>query len=79
MTTQHRRTGYTSKDRDLNAHVEDTGGIDIGPNNNNENTYSLDTRLAFGGSEVDGHFGNLLPNSQANLTILTREINRFQQ
>ena len=75
MTTYHGGTGGTGKDRDLNSHIEDTGGIDIGPSNDNESTNSLDTMFAFGVSEADGHFGDLLPNSQANLTILAREIN----
>ena len=75
MTTCHRGTECTGKVRDLDSHIEDTGGIDIGPNNDNECTNSLDTTLAIGGSEADGHLGTLLPSSQANLTILTREIN----
>ena len=75
MTTHHGGTGHTGRDRDLNSNVEDTGGIDIGPNNDNENTTSLDTMLASGGLEADGHLGDILPSSQANLTILTREIN----
>ena len=53
--------------------------MDIGPNNDNESTNSLDTMIAFGGSEADGHLGDLLPNSKANLGILAREINSFQQ
>ena len=75
MTTHHRETGHTGKDRDLDSHVEDTGGIDIGPYNDHESTNSLDTTIDFGGSEADGHLGNVLPNSQANLSVLTREIN----
>ena len=72
-------TGHTSEDRDLNSHVEDTGGIDVGPNNDNEKTNSLDTTLAFGGSEVDDCLSDLLLSSQANLAILTREICSLQQ
>ena len=75
MTTHHGGTGYTGKDRDLDSYVEDTRGIDIGPDNDNESTNSLDTMLPFGGWEADGHLCDLLPSSQANLTILTREIN----
>ena len=76
----HRGTGHTGKKGDLNSHVDittkrDTRGIDIDPINDNEGTNSSDTTLAFGGLEVDGHLGNLLPSSQANLTIFTREIN----
>ena len=84
MTTCNRGTGHIGEDRDLNSHIDiategDTGGIDIGPNNANESKNSLDTILAFGGSEVDGCLSDLLPSSQANLTILTREINNLQQ
>ena len=34
----------------------------------------MDTMIAFRGSEVDGHLGDLLPNSQTSLDILTRKI-----
>ena len=40
MTSHHRGTGHTGKDRDLNSHVEDTRGKDIGPDNDNESTNS---------------------------------------
>ena len=79
MTTCHGGAGHTGKDRDLDSHIEDTRGMDIGSNNDNESTNSLDTMIDFGGSEVDGHLNDLLPNSQANLGILTREINSLQQ
>ena len=59
---------------DLDSYVEDTGGIDIGPVNGNESTNSSDTMLAFGGLEADGHLGDLLPSSQANLSVFIREI-----
>ena len=75
MTTCHRGAGHAVKDRDLDFHIEDTRGIDIGPHNDNESTNSSDTMTAFGGSEADGHLGNLLPNSEANLSIHRREIN----
>ena len=54
MTTHHGGAGQTCKDRDLNFHIEDTRGMDIGPNNDNESTDSSDIMIAFGGSEVDG-------------------------
>ena len=60
---------------DLNFHVEDTGGRVTGPNNDNENTNSLDTAFASGELEVDGHLGSLLPSCWVNVTILTREVN----
>ena len=75
MTTHHGGTGHTGKDKDLNSHVENTRGIDIGPDNDNESTNSSDTTPAFGGSEADDHLSDLLPSSQANLTTLTREVN----
>ena len=40
MTTYHRGAGHTGKDTDLDSHIEDTRGIDIGPNKNNESTNS---------------------------------------
>ena len=79
MTTHHRGTGHTDKARDLYSHVENTGGIDIGPDNDNESTNSSDTTITFGGLEADGCLGDLLHSSQANLTVLTREINSLQQ
>ena len=79
MATHHGGTGHTDEDRDINSSIdittkEETGGIDIGPDNDNESTNSLDTMFAFRGSEVDGHLSDLLPSSQAKLTIHTREI-----
>ena len=79
MTSHHGGTGYTSKDRELDSHVKDTKGIDIGPNNNNESMNSSDTTIALGGSEADVHLGNLLHSSQANLTVPTREISSLWQ
>ena len=79
MTTHHRGMGHTGEDRDLDSHIKDTRGIDIGPDNDNESTNSWDTTFASGGSETDGHLCNLLPRSQANLTILTKEINSLPQ
>ena len=75
MTTHHRGTGHTGKDRELNSHIEDIGGIYIGPNNDNESTNSSDTTIAFEGSEADGHLSDLLHSSHVNLTVPTREIN----
>ena len=78
MTTGHRGAGHTGEDRDLDSHIEDTRGIDIGPSNDNENTVWIPW-LLFGGSEADGYLSDLLPNGQANLSMLTREINSLQQ
>ena len=75
MTTYYRGAGHTGEDRELNSHIEDTRGIDIGSLNDNECTDSLDTMVAFRESEADGHLSNPLPNSQANLSMLAREIN----
>ena len=75
MTTHHRDTGHTCEDRDLDFHVEDIGGIDIGPNNDNDSTNSSGTTIAFGELEEDGHCSNILHSNQANVTIHTREIN----
>ena len=77
MTTHHGGTGHTGEDRELDSHIEDATGIDIDPNNDNASTNSSDTMIAFGGSEVDGHLGNLLPNGQADLNMLAREVNNI--
>ena len=79
MTTCHEGSGHTGKDRDLISDIEDTRGIYIGPNNDTESTESLDTTIPYGGSEANGHLSDLLPNSQTNLGILTREINSLWQ
>ena len=79
MTTHHRGTGHTSKDKDSNPHVEDARGIDTGLDNDNESTSSSDTAIAFGGLEADGHINNLLPSNQATLTVLTNEIHNIHQ
>ena len=39
--------GRTGKDRDLDSHIEDTRGMDIGPNSDNESTNSSDTTINF--------------------------------
>ena len=74
MTTHYRGVGCTGEDRVLNSHIEDTRNT-----NDNENTNSSETMIAFRGSEADGHLSDLLPNSQADLKILTREIHSLQQ
>ena len=79
MTTHHRGTGHTGKDRKLYFFVQDTRGIDVGLDNDNESTKSSDTTIAFGGLEADGHLGNPLHSNQANVTVLTGEINSLQQ
>ena len=72
MTTHHEEVGHADKVRDLNSQIEDTGNID-----DNESTNSSETTIVFRGSEMDGCLGDLLPNSQTDLDILTREINSF--
>ena len=78
MTTCHEGTGHTGKGRGVDFHIEDTGGIDIGPDNDNGSTNSSDIMIACGGFDMDGHLSDLPHSSQANLTILTREINNLQ-
>ena len=79
MTTCYRGTGCTWEDKDLNPHVKDARGIDTGIDNDNESTSSLDTTIAFGGLEADGHINDLLPSHQAKLTTLTKEIHNLHQ
>ena len=67
------------ENRDLSSLTEDTRGMDIGPDNDTKSTNGLDTMIAFRKSDVDGYLCDLLPNSQENLDILTREINSLWQ
>ena len=64
VATHHRGAGCPL-DRDIDLHIEDTEGINTGPDNNNESTSGSDTTIAFGGSVADGH-----PSSQAKLMAL---------
>ena len=68
-----------TQDRDINLHIEDTEGINIGPDNDNESNSGLDTTIAFGGSEGDGYLSKLIPSNQAKLTVLMREIQDLHQ
>ena len=79
MTTHHGRSRHTSKDREVDSHIEDTGGIDVGPSNDNGSTNSSDTTVAFGESDADEHLSNFLHSSQANITTLKREISSLRQ
>ena len=79
MTTHDTGAGHTGKGRDPDLQIEDTRDRDIGPSNDNKSTNSLDTMIAFGRSKADASTSNLLPNSHANLSILTIEINSFWQ
>ena len=62
--------------RDIDLHVEDaeTTGLD----NDSESISGLDTTIALGGPEAEGHPMNI-PSNQAKLTVLTREINDLHQ
>ena len=74
MATYHRGAGCPL-DRDINLHIEDTEGINTGPDNDNESISGSDTTIAFGGSEADGHPSKLIPSNQTMLTALMRERN----
>ena len=50
MTTHYGGT-RCPLDRDINLHVEEATGID----NDNESTHGLDTTVALGGPEAEGH------------------------
>ena len=63
MATCNGSAGYPV-DRDINLHIEDTEGINTGPDNDNESTSGLDTTVAFGGSEAGGHPSKLLPSNK---------------
>ena len=66
--------GHTGKDVDLDSYVEDTRNMD-----DNESPNSSETIIVFRGSDADGHLSDLLPNSQADLNILTKGIHSLWQ
>ena len=74
MATHHGGAGHPI-DRDINLHVEDPEATGI----DNESISGSDTIVALGGLEVGGNIEELLPNNQARLTALTREINELCQ
>ena len=74
MTTYHGGVGHAGKDRDLDPHVEDTRNID-----DNESTNNSETTNALRESEIDDHLIDLLPNSQADLNILAKDIHSLKQ
>ena len=58
-------------------HIEDaeTTGLD----NDNVSISGLDTTIALGGPEAEGHPDELIPSNQTKLTALMREINDLHQ
>ena len=64
-------------DRDINLHIEDaeTTGLE----NDNVSNSALETTIALGGPEAEGHPNELIPSNQAKLTALMREINDLHQ
>ena len=64
-------------DRDINLHIEDTETT--GLDNDNESTSGSDITIALGGPEAEGHPDDLIPNNQAKLTAIIREINDLHQ
>ena len=77
MTTCHGGAGHPGENSELDFYIEDTTGIGIGPDNDNESEHSSDTMVTFGGAEANGHIRDPLPNSQANVKLLTREISHL--
>ena len=78
MTACHGGTGCPV-DRDINLHIEDTEGLNTGPDNNIESTSGSDTTTVFGGSEAGGHPSKLIPGNQAKLAALMTEIHHLHQ
>ena len=66
-------------DSDIDLHIEEAEGINTGLVIDNESNSSLDTTVAFGGPEAEGHPNELIPSNQAKLTALMREINDLHQ
>ena len=77
MATHHGGAGCPVNS-DINLHIEDTEGI-TGLVNDNESTSGLDTTVALGGPETEGHPDELIPANQTKLIALTREINDLHQ
>ena len=71
MATHHRGIGHPI-DRDVNLQIEDTETT--GLENDNESICGLDTTVALGGQEAQGHPDDLTLSNQAKLTTLVREI-----
>ena len=78
MATHHRGTGCPV-DSDINLHIDNVEGINTGLANDNEITSGLDTTVAMGGPEAEGHPDELTPSNQAKLMALMREINDLCQ
>ena len=78
-TATHHRGAGCPVDRDIDLHIEETEGINTGPDSDNESTSGTDTTIVFGGSEADGHPNELIPSNQTNVTALMREINDLHQ
>ena len=74
MATQHGGTGCPL-DRGINLNAEDPEPTDI----DNESTHDLDSTVALGGLEAEGHPDDPTHSSQDKLMALMREINDLHQ
>ena len=70
MATHHRGAGCPL-DRDIALHVEEATGIA----NDDDSTHGLNTTVALGGPEAEGHPNDPIYNNQDKLMALMREIN----
>ena len=74
MDTHHGGAGHPLE-RDINLNTVDPEPADI----NNESTHSLDTTVALGGPEVEGHPEDPVYSNHDKLMALIREINDLLQ
>ena len=75
MATHHRGVGHPVARGVLHVEDPETTGMD----NNNDSISGLDATVALGGLEAEDNTDELLPNNQAKLMALMREINDLFQ
>ena len=77
VTAMHHGSAGHPLDRDIDLHIEDSETTCL--DNDIETTSGLDTIVALGGPEAEGHPSDLLHSNQAKLRALMREINDLHQ
>ena len=75
IATHHRGAGHPIARDSLQIEDPETTGKD----SNNDSISGLDATVALGGLEAEDNTNELLPSSQARLTVLMREINDLCQ
>ena len=75
MVTHHRDTGHPVARDDPHIEYPETTGMD----NDNDSISGLDATVALGGLEAEDNTSEHLPNNQAQLMALMREISDLHQ